>query len=66
MVNVKRYLVLDYGCIECGEESSVIGFANTVDEALIVADAHKNHKWLIVDLLHSKCSDWDIGLKDWE
>ena len=30
---IKRYLVFDIGCIECGEESGVVGVFGTKDEA---------------------------------
>ena len=36
---IKRWLVFDIGCIECGEESGVIGTFDTEKEADNVADA---------------------------
>ena len=54
---VKRYLVLDYGCIECGEDTTIIGAADTIQAAGDLAITHKNHKFLIIDLLLHKVSD---------
>lgn len=36
---VGRYLVIDVGCIECGESSGVVGTAETQAEADALAEA---------------------------
>lgn len=30
---MKRYLVMDIGCLECDEESNIVCFADTLEEA---------------------------------
>ena len=35
---MKRYLVFDIGCIECGEESGVVGLYATLEEAIKARD----------------------------
>ena len=54
MVNIRRYLVLDHGCLECGKPTTILGHSHTVTEALRLASTHKQHGWLIIDLLHDK------------
>lgn len=41
MVNVKRYLVLDYGCLECGEDTMVIDVTHDIVDALNKASLHQ-------------------------
>ena len=57
MVNIRRYLVLDHGCLECGEPTTILGHSHTVTEALRLASTHKQHGWLIIDLLNDKISN---------
>ncbi len=58
-VTVPRFLVWDEGCIECGEESGVIGFCGTKPEAYEAAQAayerqradwHGQHQFFVIDL----------------
>jgi hypothetical protein len=43
----KKYLAMDIGCIECGEESAVIGIYDTEEQANKAIKKYINprHKW---------------------
>lgn len=58
-MTVKRYLAFDIGCIECGEESNVIGTFDTRRQAIAAAnkaakaqraDWHGQHLFEVFDL----------------
>ena len=38
MSDLSTYLVFDIGCLECGEPSSIVGFADDMGEAKTMAD----------------------------
>lgn len=45
---IKRWLVFDIGCIECGEESDIVGLYDTKEEAVaasIVASEKQQQHW---------------------
>jgi hypothetical protein len=41
-IAVARFMVFDIGCIECGEESRVVGFYPTEEEARAAAETYVN------------------------
>lgn len=45
---IKRWLVFDIGCLECGEESNIVGLYDTKEEAVaasIVASDIQQQSW---------------------
>lgn len=61
---MSAYLILDYGCIECGETTKVLGFAETLPEAHDIAEGHENHRYLIINLYSCEIIEgevnWDV------
>jgi hypothetical protein len=69
---IKRWLAFDIGCIECGEESGVIGTFDTEAEAEHAADAaeidheknwHGQHCFMVYDL---GATEPDESHPEWE
>ncbi len=44
MMAAERFVLVDVGCIECGEQTEIVGVFDTQDEAVAIADEYAKKK----------------------